>query len=138
MSAHETGCGLRFLPTALNQVGVCVCVCAVRRVDSDYYKVSVGAAAEGGRVLPPVSEPRVQLPPAGHALRRGHGHEAVGIQREASHVYVSGQFSFGNLRSGLEVIHKIPRLHCGPTFGFLSSGWDAGQTRVSDLGAGVF
>lgn len=81
------------------------CVCDVRRMDSDYYKVSVGAAAEGSWVLPSVSKPRLQLSPAGHAFWRGHGHEAVGIQREASHVYVSGQFSFGNRHSDLEVIN---------------------------------
>lgn len=39
----------------------------VHRVDSDYYEVSVGAAAEGRRVLPTVSEPRLQLSSAGHA-----------------------------------------------------------------------
>lgn len=70
----------------------CVCfVCCVHRVDSDYYEVSVGAAAESSRVLPTVSQPRLQLPSAGHALWCGHGHEAVGIQREARHVYVPGQ-----------------------------------------------
>lgn len=81
----------------------------VHRVDSDYYKVSVGAATESSRVLPPVSKPRLQLSPAGHAFWRGHGHEAVGIQREASHVYVSGRFSFGNLQSDLEVISKTTK-----------------------------
>lgn len=113
VSAHETGCGLEFLPAALNQVCVCltqiVFVCCVCRVDSDYYQVSVGAATESGWVLPSVSKPRLQFSPAGHAFWRGHGHEAVGIQREASHVYVSGQFSFGNLHSDLEVSNKTTR-----------------------------
>lgn len=65
-----------------------VCVC---RMDSDYNKVPVGAASEGGRVLPTVSQSRLQLTTAGHSCRRGDGHEAVGIQREARHVHVSGQ-----------------------------------------------
>lgn len=42
-------------------------VWCVHRVDSDHYEVSVGAAAEGRRVLPTVSEPRLQLSSAGHA-----------------------------------------------------------------------
>lgn len=118
VSAHETECGLEFLPAALSQVGVCVCltcivfICGVHRVDSDYYKVSVGAATESSRVLPPVPKPRLQLSPAGHAIWRGYGHEAVGIQREASHVYVSGQFFFfffGYLHSDLEVINKVTK-----------------------------
>lgn len=97
----------------MNQVGVyltwIVFVCGVRRVDSDYYKVSVGAAPESSRVLPTVSKPRLQLSPAGHAFWCGHGYEAVGIQREASHVYVSGQFSFGNFHSDLDIINKITK-----------------------------
>lgn len=60
------------------------------RMDPDYHQVPVGAAAEGGRVLQTVSQSGLQLPPAGHPTRRGDGHEAVGVQREACHVHVPG------------------------------------------------
>lgn len=62
-------------------------------MDPDYYEVSVGAASESGRVLQTVSQSGLQLPAASHARRRGHSHEAVGVQREARHVHVSGLFS---------------------------------------------
>lgn len=60
-------------------------------MDPDYHQVPVGAASEGGRVLQTVSQSGLQLPPAGHPTRRGDGHEAVGIQREACNVHVPGQ-----------------------------------------------
>lgn len=62
-------------------------------MDPDHHQVPVGAAPEGGRVLQAVPQPGLQLPAAGHAARRGHGDEAVGIQREARHVHVPGRWT---------------------------------------------
>lgn len=63
------------------------------RMDPDHHQVPVGAASEGGRVLQAVPQPGLQLPAAGHAARRGHCNEAVGVQREARHVHVPGRFA---------------------------------------------
>lgn len=70
-------------------------------MDPDHHQVPVGAAAEGGRVLQAVPQPGLQLPAAGHAARRGHGNEAVGVQREARHVHVPGRFTSSE-RSSLQ------------------------------------
>lgn len=76
-------------------------------MDPDHHQVPVGAAAEGGRVLQAVPQPGLQLPAARHAARRGHGNEAVGIQREARHVHVPGRFT------GPECSH-LQELYLGP------------------------
>lgn len=62
-------------------------------MDPDHYKVPLGAASEGGRVLQTVSQSRLQLTPASYARWCGDSHEAVGVQREAGHVHVSGLFT---------------------------------------------
>lgn len=62
-------------------------------MDSDHYKVPVRAAAEGGRVLPAVSQPGLRLSSTTSSGRRGDGDEAVGVQRETGYVHVSGESS---------------------------------------------
>lgn len=62
-------------------------------MDSDHYEVPLRAAAEGGGVLPAVSQPGLRLSPARSSVRGGDGNEAVGVQRETGHVHVSGESS---------------------------------------------
>lgn len=59
-------------------------------MDTDHNQVPLGAASEGGGVLQTVSKSGLQLSSTSHACRRGDGHEAVGVQRKARYVHVSG------------------------------------------------
>ena len=88
-----------------------ICLC---RMDPDHHQIPVGAASEGGWVLQTVPQPGLCLPTACHTRGGGDSHEAMGVQREASHVHVSGEF-FPVWSKSLELIIDYIYLKCKST-----------------------